>query len=166
MSLGDYSIVGQIFYTDPLTVEKVKVGSQIADIQAYKRAIEYATKKGSLVVAAAGNDNLNVTKKSEVANYLNNLYHPLGLSFNSVGFEVPGSIPGVVTVGATGVNDVRANYSNYGHGYIDIAAVGGDTRLLKKYMDSNKVVEYFSNSIYEKEVVGLGQLELQWLLLK
>lgn len=39
------------------------------------------------------------------------------------------SVVVVVTVSATGPKDVLANYSNYGAGFVDIAAVGGDNRL-------------------------------------
>lgn len=111
------------------TGEKINLGNDVADFLAYKRAVEYVTKKGSLVVVAAGNESLNGTNKKEVMNYLNQEYAGDGLYFVGAGFEVPGSTAGVVTVSATGPKDVLANYSNYGPGFIDIAAVGGDARM-------------------------------------
>lgn len=65
--------------------------------------------------------------------------------FVGAGFEVPGTIPGVVTVSATGPNDVLANYSNYGPGFIDIAAVGGDARLYDQYAAEGRFEEYALN---------------------
>ncbi|GHH97406.1 S8 family peptidase [Neobacillus kokaensis] len=151
MSLGGFNVNGQIFYVDPETGEKINLGNDIADLQAYKRAGEYVTKKGSLVVVAAGNDGLNATNKSEVMEYLNAEYAGDGLYFVGAGFEVPGTLPGVVTVSATGPKDVLANYSNYGPGFIDIAAVGGDARLYVQYLNEGKFDKYLAQRLFEKE---------------
>lgn len=64
-------------------------------------AVEYAKSRGVTIVAAAGNDNNDAT------------------SF------VPAACPGVITVGATGPNDERAAYSNFGS-RVDLAAPGGN----------------------------------------
>ncbi|TAL69734.1 MAG: T9SS type A sorting domain-containing protein [Bacteroidetes bacterium] len=63
-------------------------------------AIAYATSLGAILVIAAGNDN------SEEAFY-------------------PASYPNVISVASVGVDDRKANYSNYGIG-VDISAPGGD----------------------------------------
>lgn len=44
-SLSGFSIMGQVFYTDPLTGDKVALGNDVADFAAFKRAIQYAVKK-------------------------------------------------------------------------------------------------------------------------
>ncbi|WP_216830407.1 S8 family peptidase [Alkalihalobacterium elongatum] len=151
MSLGGFDILGQVFYTDPKTGKRTNLGNDVADFKAYKRAVEYVTKKGVLVVVAAGNEELNATNKREVTNFLNEYYAGDGYSFVGAGFEVPGSIPGVVTVSATGQNDVLANYSNYGPGFIDIAAVGGDIKLYEEYFLAGKFNEYIANRLFETE---------------
>lgn len=151
MSLGGFDVIGQIFYVDPVTGEKVRLGNDVADMEGYKRAVEYVTKKGALVVAAAGNDAINATNKKEVMNFLNEEYAGDGLYFEGAGFEVPGTIPGVVTVSATGVNDVLADYSNYGPGFIDIAAVGGDVKMYDQYAAEGRFNEYLEQRLFEKE---------------
>lgn len=151
MSLGGFDVIGQTFYVDPVTGEKQNLGNDVADFKGYKRAVEYVTKKGSLVVAAAGNDGINATNKREVTDFLNKEYGGDGLYFVGAGFEVPGSLPGVVTVSATGQNDVLANYSNYGPGFIDIAAVGGDARLYDQYAAEGRFNEYISKRLFETE---------------
>lgn len=69
-----------------------------AEAQFLHDAIKYAHGKGVLVVAASGNDNTD-----------------------RPGY--PAAYPEVVAVGATGSDELRAPYSNYGD-YIDVAAPG------------------------------------------
>jgi len=151
MSLGGFDIKGQVFYTDPLTGEKVALGNNIADFTAYKRAIQYAVSKGSLVVSAAGNEGINLTAKGNVTDYLNSVYGDNDLNFVGAGFEVPGTIPGVVTVSATGPDETLALYSNFGPGFIDIAAPGGDISELLEYQQNDKLDEYLEKQLYKNE---------------
>ncbi|MBD8005437.1 S8 family peptidase [Bacillus norwichensis] len=151
MSLGGFDVKGQIFYVDPETGKKENLGNDVADFNAYKRAVEYATSKGSLVVVAAGNESLNATNKKTVLDYINLELAEYGLYAVGAGFEVPGIIPGVVTVSATGPKDVLANYSNYGPGFIDVAAVGGDARMYDQYEAEGRLDEYISYGLFEQE---------------
>ncbi|USK82046.1 hypothetical protein QRD90_09240 [Peribacillus frigoritolerans] len=61
-------------------------------------SIEYANKLGSVVVASAGNDSIDVSNKSELNNFLKKKYAEEGKTFNGGGIEAPGELPGVVTV--------------------------------------------------------------------
>lgn len=151
MSLTGFDIKGQAFYIDPLTGEKVALGNDIADFSAFKRAIQYAVNKGSLVVAAAGNEGMNLTAKGKVTDYLNSVYGGNSLNFVGAGFEVPGTIPGVLTVSATGPDDTLALYSNFGPGFIDIAAPGGNISELLEYQQNDKLDEYFEKQLYKNE---------------
>ena len=67
-----------------------------------RQGIEYAISHGVTVVAAAGNDNVDISKK----------------------FFSPACINGVVTVAAVADNNQKGKFSNYGNGIIDIAAPG------------------------------------------
>ena len=67
--------------------------------QADQEAVNYASGLGSIIVAAAGNEN------------------------NSVGFY-PADYRHVIAVASVSVDDTRAGYSSYGHA-VDIAAPGG-----------------------------------------
>jgi subtilisin family serine protease len=91
---------------------------QNTHILAWDRVVRAATKRGTVVVAAAGNDNANL---------------------NGTLTSIPSDLPSVISVGATGTStligpqgldalpgsDVRAEYSNVGAA-VDIAAPGGD----------------------------------------
>jgi subtilisin family serine protease len=65
-----------------------------------------------LPVAALGNDGYDVSDGSVFRDFV----------------EAPGEMPGVVGVSATGYNDGKAFYSNYGSGKTDVSAPGGSTR--------------------------------------
>ncbi|WML48566.1 S8 family serine peptidase [Neobacillus sp. PS3-34] len=138
MSLGGYAVIGATIWTDPATGKHYNLGSDVADFLLYKRAVKYATDHGVTVVAAAGNDGINITNKKTVTEFLNEEYGQDGYTFIGAGFEQPGLDPGVITVSATGPMDTRASYSNYGPGSIDITAPGGDGQRYDKglwYLD-------------------------------
>lgn len=147
MSLGGIYVKGQVWYTDPSTGEKIRLGSDVADYVAYQRAANYANSKGALIVAAAGNSALNGTNKKEVTDYANALYGKFGYTFVGASFYTPASIPNVVTVSATGPDDQLSLYSNYGPGFVDLAAPGGDYRI---YLNTPKADRRVDN-VFGKE---------------
>jgi subtilisin family serine protease len=134
MSLGGYDVIGQTFYVDPVTGQKTNLGNDIADLRAFKRALQYATAHGVLPVVAAGNEAIDAGNKAQVNSFLNAQYGGDGYYFVGAGFEAPGSLPGVVAVSATGPDDSLSSYSNWGSGFVDIAAPGGD---FKRYPDGD-----------------------------
>jgi hypothetical protein len=83
---------------------------------AHMELIEYARSLGCIIVAAAGNDN------SQVPNY-------------------PASYPGVVSVAATTVLDLKADFSNYGLA-IDVSAPGANILSLAPY----QAMQYLSGT--------------------
>ncbi|MEH7442057.1 S8 family serine peptidase [Bacillus sp. JJ1122] len=140
MSLGGYSVLGKTLWKDPSSGKIYNLGNEVADFQMYKRAVKYAVSKGVTIVAAAGNDGLDITNRKEVTEFLNQEYGPDGYVFIGAGVETPGTIPGVITVSATGPQDQIASYSNYGEGTIDVTAPGGDYGRYPKgdwYLDMN-----------------------------
>ncbi|MEH6908674.1 S8 family serine peptidase [Neobacillus drentensis] len=102
--------------------------SDIADVLLWKRAVQYAVKKNVTVVASAGNESLNYADKKSLTDYMNATYADLGIRFSGVTIEVPGSTPGVINVSSSNKwsSNKLAFYSNYGNGFIDVAAPGGD----------------------------------------
>lgn len=85
---------------------------------ATQRVANYVRQQGTFIVASAGNSNLD-------------LNGPL--------FNLPGGVPGIANIGATGIRpdpvypqagafDVRAYYSNYGAA-VTVVAPGGDCGL-------------------------------------
>lgn len=69
------------------------------DSKLLRDAVAYATKKGALVIAAAGNEGSKTP-------------------------EFPAAIPDVLAVGASTEYDTRYSWSNYGANWVDIAAPG------------------------------------------
>lgn len=115
--------------------------SDISDVLLWKRAIQYAVKKNVTIVASAGNDSLNYADKKSITDYMNASYADLGIKFSGVTIEVPGSTPGVINVSSSNKwsTDKLAFYSNYGNGFIDVAAPGGDNGpLYAATLDLNK----------------------------
>ncbi len=125
MSIGGYDGIAPYTWTDPATGTVYK-GQDVADFLAWRRAIQYATQNGVVVIAAAGNEATNTANPTAVTAYLNAEYGPYGYNFIGASREVPGTTPGVVTVSATGPDYSLASYSNYGPGAIDVSAPGGD----------------------------------------
>ncbi|MEK7559466.1 MAG: S8 family serine peptidase [Patescibacteria group bacterium] len=85
-------------------IVNLSLGGTGACTSSYQSFVDYAISKGVVLVIAAGNSNRD--------------------AFNSR----PANCNGVITVGATGPNDERANYSNYGS-VVEIAAPGGDKSI-------------------------------------
>ena len=86
-------------------------GCDHPDFILLNRATQFARANGVLPVAAAGNDGFDLSDGAFFRGFV----------------EAPGEIAGWVTVSATGYNDGKAFYSNYGTS-IDVSAPGGSTR--------------------------------------
>jgi len=79
---------------------------------AYDRVIKSATRRGTLVVASAGNAESDLQRGGR--------------------YSLPNSTPGALSVSATGPNDELTFYSNYGTNEIDVGAPGGGYETLEK----------------------------------
>ena len=101
--------------------DDVKQPCDDADYVLARRAVKYARDNGVLTVAAMGNDNLDLADAKTLAS--NAVFGVPGV------VEVPGGLPGVVGVSATGYANQKTYYSNYGQGIVDVAAPGGDPHL-------------------------------------
>ena len=120
-------ITNNSYYTDPWMFACKTDEDQKALVEAVTRATRYAEKKGTVNVAAAGNSKFDLAADEIVDNSSPNDTTPGDRVIDpSECFDYPAQLPGVVTVSATGAKDLKASYSNYGLGVIDIAAPGGD----------------------------------------
>ncbi|UIJ67217.1 S8 family serine peptidase [Bacillus cereus] len=127
ISLGDYLIDGVAF------LEQQGSKTNVAEIQAFKDAIAFAEQQGSIVVAAAGNNSLDVNNKDMMYKYLQKKLRNDGIKLEGAVLDVPASLPSVVTASSVGPSNELSLFSNFGEGFIDVAASGGDNRLLEKY---------------------------------
>ena len=86
---------------NPAQVINMSLGGEGVCPAFYQKAIDAAVERGSIIVAAAGNEDVDA---SGVA---------------------PAGCQNVITVGATGATGARSFYSNYGS-VVDVSAPGGD----------------------------------------
>jgi len=100
----------------------------------YNNAVDYALNEGSIVVAAAGNDNMNIGTNP----------------------HYPGNATNAVCVAATGANsDIRANYSNYGTP-VDVCAPG--SAILSTIIDGNGYASFQGTSMASPIAAGVAGL--------
>ncbi|MEU5433579.1 S8 family serine peptidase [Streptomyces sp. NPDC020719] len=120
-----FKVTNNSYYTDPWQFNCPDDADQAAIIEGVRRAQEYAEGKGSLQVAAAGNADYDLAHKTTDTASPNDST-PTTRRITNACLDIPTELPGVVTVAAMGSGDVKASYSNFGDGVIDVAAPGGD----------------------------------------
>nr|WP_243769973.1 S8 family serine peptidase [Amycolatopsis acidicola] len=105
------AVANSSFVVDPWGLACSHGPGQDVVREAISRAVEYSTTAGTLDVAAASNESVNLTPSSHAS---------------ASGCEaLPAGLRDVVTVSAVGQDDVKAGYSSYGLGVVDLAAPGG-----------------------------------------
>ncbi|MEU6258293.1 S8 family serine peptidase [Streptomyces sp. NPDC047043] len=121
-------VTNNSYYTDPWYFNCTDDPNQKALVDAVTRASRFAEKKGTVNVAAAGNENYDLASDSITDPVSPNDGTPSDRVIDpSKCLDIPTQLPGVVTVAATGAKGIKSSFSNYGLGTIDIAAPGGDS---------------------------------------
>ncbi|ANJ28125.1 S8 family peptidase [Agromyces aureus] len=101
-------------------------------VKAMQRALDYARVRGVTLVSAAGNGATDYTKvlsdssSPDFADVEGEVAYPRDLLDPATCISMPSEGKGVISVSSTGVSKRKAYYSDYGNGYIDVAAPGGD----------------------------------------
>ena len=99
-------------------------------IIAMQRALDYARRHGVTLVSAAGNGATDYTKvivdasSPDFADVLGEAPYERTIPTDCI--SMPSEGRGVISVSSTGPSTRKAYYSDYGNGYIDVAAPGGD----------------------------------------
>ncbi|MGW2227501.1 S8 family serine peptidase [Streptomyces formicae] len=123
----DVEITNNSYYVDPWLYNCKDDPDQRAIVDAVNRAQLYAQRKGTLSLASAGNSNHDLDSDAIVDTSSPDDSTPVPRTIDPHEcLDVPTQLPGVVTVSATGVKDLKSIYSSYGKGVIDVAAPGGD----------------------------------------
>ncbi|PSP74848.1 peptidase S8/S53 subtilisin kexin sedolisin [Halobacteriales archaeon QS_1_68_20] len=111
-----------------------------ANANQYRRVMEPVaqgvTSQGTLLVGSAGNGDANLQQGGR--------------------FTLPNSLEGVTGISATGPNDQRAFYSNYGTNEIDVGAPGGGYETLEKTLEEEGVEYPFPTNLVLSTVPGDG----------
>ena len=133
-------VVNMSFFTDPWlfncasgadyisgAVTPAQLAEQAQIRQLVQAATAYANAKGVTLVAAAGNDHVNlslaVRNDTISPDYPPSTATPRTVTDNCL--ILPGEAQEVIQVGAVGPSTTKSDYSNYGLGSIDVAAPGG-----------------------------------------
>ncbi|NEG90369.1 S8 family peptidase [Bifidobacterium aerophilum] len=130
-------VTNNSYYVDPWEFWVPSDPTQAAGYEAVRRAVAYATSKGVVSVAAAGNSDQNLDDPAPDSGSPNDVSgDPDGktvIKDRDVknGVDIPAQLPGVVNVSAVGETKwgelgsySRASFSNYGAKNIDVAAPG------------------------------------------
>ncbi|MGW2648200.1 S8 family peptidase [Streptomyces sp. NPDC001393] len=126
-------VTNNSYYTDPWYFNCTTDPDQRALVDAITRASRYAEEKGTVNVAAAGNENYDLASDSITDPVSPNDGTPSDRVVDPhTCYDIPTQLPGVVTVAATGAKGLKSSFSNYGLGVIDIAAPGGDSTAYQK----------------------------------
>ncbi|MFC8372865.1 MULTISPECIES: S8 family peptidase [unclassified Streptomyces] len=122
-------ITNNSYYVDPWLYNCMDDPDQKAIVDAVNRAQLYAQRKGTLHLASAGNSNHDLASDAIVDDSSPDDSTPVERTIDpSECFDVPTQLPGIVTVSATGVQNLKSYYSTYGKGVVDVAAPGGDRK--------------------------------------
>jgi subtilisin family serine protease len=137
---GDHGIdvVNMSYYVDPWLFNCVAnpadspadQAEQRTIIVAMQRALNYAHRRGVTLVAAAGNGATDYTKPITDASSPDFASEPgeepRTREIPPSCVSMPSEGNGVLAISSTGISTRKAYYSDYGNGYVDLAAPGGD----------------------------------------
>jgi len=121
-------VTNNSYFADPWLFNCRNDPEQRAIWKAEQRAIRYAMQQGVTVVAAQGNENIDLSKRN-VDTISPDDSTPLTREVTNACVVIPVEIPGVIGVTADGYNLQKAYYSTYGVGVAQVTAPGGDRRF-------------------------------------
>ncbi|GAB2444007.1 S8 family peptidase [Streptomyces incanus] len=121
-------ITNNSYYTDPWQFNCKDDIDQKALVEAVSRATKYAESKGTVNVAAAGNDNWDLAGDSILDTGSPNDSTEVTRTIDPKKcLDIPAQLPGTVVVSSIGAKGIKSSFSNYGQSIIDVAAPGGDS---------------------------------------
>jgi lantibiotic leader peptide-processing serine protease len=161
-------VVNMSFYTDPWLykcdsrddyrsgdVSDEEIAQQVLARQLVTDALEYAHSRGVTLVAAAGNEHVDMAAAWRHDD--TSPGYPAGAAKERVVsrdcLDLPLEGPHVLSVSAVGPSGTKADYSNYGDGAVDLAAPGGwlrdgderpENMVLSAYPQAAAVAEHLA----------------------
>lgn len=118
------------YYVDPWLFTCERTQGQHVVHEAVRRAVGYAARSGVLNVAAATNSGVDLSHTRTDSSSPDNA-GPRHRQVRRLGGDcavLPAGLPGSLTTSAVGADGLKASYSAYGLGRIDLTAPGGDRR--------------------------------------
>ena len=132
------NVTNNSYFADPWLFNCKNDPGQRAIWEAERRAIRYAQSKGTVVVAAEGNESTDLSHPQ--VDVISPDFPPGSEQLRQITNAcavVPVEVPGVVGVTATGNLQLKSFYSSYGISTADVAAPGGDSRLQRTAASPN-----------------------------
>ncbi len=137
-------VTNNSYFADPWLFNCRNDAQQRAIWKAEQRAIRWAMSQGVTVVAAQGNENMDLSKRN--IDTVSPDFPPGSEQEREVTnacVVIPVEIPGVVGVTANGYNLQKAYYSSYGVGVAQVTAPGGDARFQIPPTGNGRVLSTF-----------------------
>jgi len=122
-------VTNNSYFADPWLFNCRNDPEQRAIWKAEQRAIRYAMQQGVTVVAAQGNENIDLSKRNVDTISPDTDPNPTPREVTNACVVIPVEIPGVVGVTADGAFMQKSYYSSYGVGVAQVTAPGGDRRF-------------------------------------
>lgn len=121
-------VTNNSYFADPFLFNCRNDAEQRAIWKAEQRAIRFAMQNGVTVVAAQGNDNLDLSKQN-VDTRSPDDGTPVPREVTNACVVIPVEIPGVIGVTSNGSLLQKSSFSSYGVGVAQVVAPGGDSRF-------------------------------------
>ncbi|MFC7341377.1 S8 family peptidase [Saccharopolyspora griseoalba] len=122
----DVDVTNNSYFVDPWYLWCGRDPDQRAVAEAVRRAVDYAAGNDVVNVVSAGNSNWDLSQPIRDTNSPNNGGPTQDRMTGPDCRILPGELDGVVSVSATGAQESKSYYSNYGMGSISVTAPGGD----------------------------------------
>ncbi len=122
-------VTNNSYFADPWLFNCRNDPEQRAIWKAEQRAIRYAMNQGVVVVAAQGNENIDLSKQNVDTTSPDNVPNPLTREVTNACVVIPVEISGVIGVTGDGAKLQKTYYSSYGVGVAQVTAPGGDRRF-------------------------------------
>lgn len=121
-------VTNNSYFADPWLFNCRNDPEQRAIWEAERRAIRFAMQRGTVVVAAAGNEADDLAHPTMDITSPDNTT-PVPREITNACAVVPVEVPGVIGVTANGNKLLKSFYSSYGMGTVQVTAPGGDSIL-------------------------------------
>jgi len=116
-------VTNHSYFIDPYEYWCKDGADQGAVQEAVRRAVAYATGRGVLAVAAAGNSDYDLANKTTDTGSPNDST-PVSRTIDNNCLNMPTELPHVITVASTVRGGAKSDFSNFGLNKIDVAAPG------------------------------------------
>jgi subtilisin family serine protease len=141
-------VTNNSYFADPWLFNCRNDAGQRAIWNAERRAIRYAMSKGTVVVAAAGNQADDLAHPTADATSPDDT-NPVLRQIHNDCAVVPVEVPGVIGVTADGNLQLKSFYSSYGVGSVQVIAPGGDSILQRTAAAPNgRVLSTYPASLF------------------